>query len=230
MKCTIKRGRGSGWGWVAMVLCLPTALVADLGTTYQPRAGDLVFQSLPSSPLVDAIEGATHSPYSHCGLVEEREGQFFVLEALGTVHRTPLSRWIAQGRDGALDAYRLRDCSPDTITALVAAAETHLGKPYDPLYQLDDDAIYCSELIYHAYSAATGQPLGTLDRLGDLDWQQYRALIVAIDPSLPLERAMITPVGLSRAEPLDCIYRGIGDWIEARSPQFAALMRSQAAV
>jgi hypothetical protein len=36
---------------------------------YSPKEGDLVFQSLPKMDLVVAIEGVTHSPYSHVGIV-----------------------------------------------------------------------------------------------------------------------------------------------------------------
>lgn len=37
--------------------------------SYQPLEGDVLFQSLPHSRLVNAIEGVTASPYSHCGMV-----------------------------------------------------------------------------------------------------------------------------------------------------------------
>jgi hypothetical protein len=36
---------------------------------YAPQEGDIIFQSLPHHELVDAIEGATRSPWSHCGVV-----------------------------------------------------------------------------------------------------------------------------------------------------------------
>ncbi len=39
---------------------------------YRPQQGDIVFQSLPNPwgmDLVDAIEGSTASPYSHCAMV-----------------------------------------------------------------------------------------------------------------------------------------------------------------
>ena len=37
--------------------------------TYQPREGDILFQSLPHGELVDAIEGIAESNRSHCGVL-----------------------------------------------------------------------------------------------------------------------------------------------------------------
>ncbi|MDB4673705.1 hypothetical protein OAF27_02710, partial [Verrucomicrobiales bacterium] len=36
---------------------------------YEPQVGDIFFQSLPKNDVVDAIERATGSPYSHCGIL-----------------------------------------------------------------------------------------------------------------------------------------------------------------
>ncbi len=55
---------------------------------YAPREGDVVFQSLPHGDLVDAIEGITHSPYSHCGVVlRDAKGQWVVIESIFNVQR-----------------------------------------------------------------------------------------------------------------------------------------------
>src|SRR5688500_1466389 len=58
---------------------------------YEPREGDVIFQSLPRGALVNAIEGATHSPWSHCGIVARDErGGWIVYEAFDGVEATPL--------------------------------------------------------------------------------------------------------------------------------------------
>ena len=69
----LPRGR---WAWIrfGVVMALLIAVgvkfhvygLAHLAT-YSPREGDVVFQSLPRGDLVDAIEGITNSPFSHCG-------------------------------------------------------------------------------------------------------------------------------------------------------------------
>ncbi|MFN0127797.1 MAG: YiiX/YebB-like N1pC/P60 family cysteine hydrolase [Verrucomicrobiales bacterium] len=174
---------------------------------YTPQEGDLVFQSLPHNPLIDAIEGCTGSPYSHCGIVARRGDKWVVVEAVGPVKETPLFSWIRQGRRSGLAVYRLtRDL--ERIPALIAEARAMVGRPYDIHYALDDGAIYCSELIWKAWNRAGGTPLGSLTTLGDLNWRPHEAVIRRIENGgLPLDRPMITPVEITRDPRLTEILR-----------------------
>jgi len=54
---------------------------------YAVQEGDILFQPLPHGALVDAIEGVSVSIYSHCGIVERKGDQWYVLEAIGDVGR-----------------------------------------------------------------------------------------------------------------------------------------------
>ena len=73
------------------------------------QEGDLVFQSLPRGPLVDAIEGVTRSEWSHCGVLMKRSGSWYVVEALGEVRWTPYAEWIVRGRGSRVEVYRVGD-------------------------------------------------------------------------------------------------------------------------
>ena len=75
-------------------------------TSYQPAGGDILFQDLASAQS-QAVKLATHSEYTHCGIVFEVDGQFVVYEAVGPVRAVPLDQWIAQGVDGRAVAMRL---------------------------------------------------------------------------------------------------------------------------
>ena len=181
---------------------------AILPAEYQPKPGDFVFQSLPHNPLIDAIEGSSGSPFSHCGIVKRRGEQWVVIEAIGPVKETTLSWWIAQGRGSAFVAYRLRDPLAGKIPAILAAAEKYRGKPYDIHYDMDDAKIYCSELLYKSVRDATGMKLGKVRKLGELKWQPYEKVIRGIEHGgLPLEREMITPRDLSEAAELQEVFR-----------------------
>lgn len=173
---------------------------------YDIQKGDILFQSLPKNPLVIAIEGATGSPYSHCGLVVERSGEWFVLEAIGPVKETPLAEWIDQGRGDTFWAYRMTESLQSSLPEILFNARKHAGKDYDILYQFDNEEIYCSELIFNAVQEATGVELGTIEMLGDLNWKPYEQTIIAIQGYVPLDREMITPVSLSRAPELFLVY------------------------
>ena len=165
---------------------------------YQPQEGDLLFQSLPMNPVVQTIEGASQSPYSHCGIVIKKHNEWFVLEAIGPVKETPLSNWVAQGREYHFDAFRLHDLYTKFIPNFIKAAYTYIGRPYDIRYRLDDENIYCSEIIYKAFLTASKLELGSKIKLGDMNWKPYEFTIRQLEGGqLPLERQMITPVSIT---------------------------------
>jgi len=170
------------------------------------QEGDILFQSLPHEPLVDAIEGCTHSPYSHCGIAHQTPAGWVVIEAIGPVKETPIARWIAQSRDSRYAVARLRAEYRTRIPAMIAAAQTFAGRPYDIKYEFDDGKIYCAELVFKAFKLATGGELGRVQKLGDLDWQPWRQVIEAIEKGPPpLDRAMFTPRAVAEATQLELI-------------------------
>lgn len=175
--------------------------------SYSPHEGDILFQSLPKSPLVIAIEGVTESRYSHCGIVSRLHGRWVVYEAFHGVEATPLREFLFRGRGHGFAAYRLTSDKQDLVPQMIDYVRTCLGKPYDVRYRMDDDHIYCSELIYKAYKhASNGEELGTLVRLGDLPWRPFEETIRHFERGpVPLDREMITPWNLSRAPQLHCV-------------------------
>jgi hypothetical protein len=181
---------------------------AVVSTGYAPRDGDFVFQSLPHNALIDAIEGCSESPFSHCGMVVKRGEEWKVIEAIGPVKETRLAAWIAQGRGGAYAAYRLKAPLAGKVPAILAAAVKYEGRPYDLRYDMDDAKIYCSELLWKAVRDATGRKLGKIEKLGDLKWQPHEAVIRQLEGgTVPLEREMITPRAFSEAAELEEVFR-----------------------
>lgn len=190
-----------------LALLATTALAEREFGGYEPKAGDVVFQALGNSPLIDMIEGCTKSGYSHCGLVAQKDGKWVVIEAIGPVREIPLGDWIQQGRKDGFAAYRLKAPFAAKADAFVKAAYTFLGKPYDIRYRLDDEKIYCSELVWKSFRKATGEDLGKLMKLKELDWKPYVALIKQLENGdVPLEREIITPVAVARAKQLERVY------------------------
>ena len=169
---------------------------------YAPVHGHIIFQSLPYNDLVMAIEGVSQSKYSHCGIVCQKNGAWYVLEAIGPVKYTPLYEWVQRGREQHFWIYEFNDKQID-VDGLILEAEKFLDKPYDVQYDLDDKKIYCSELIYKAYKGLRDQELGKLVKLGDMPWEEYTKTIQKYEQGPPpLERLMITPVNLSKASQL----------------------------
>lgn len=172
------------------------------------REGDILFQTL-FGQLCRVIEGVTESEYSHCGIVVKSEGGgLAVLEAIGGgVRETPLYDWVARGRDALFAVYRLKKEKRAHILLMIEACRVFMDRPYDTRYMMDDERIYCSELVYKGYNIATGERLGKLVALGSLNWEPYRADIEELEGGrVPLDRLMITPLHLSCAEQLECIF------------------------
>ncbi len=188
-----------GWRWASTQAAF---------LRYEPAEGDVIFQSLPHGPIVWAIEGVTDSPYSHCGIVAKQDGRWIVYEAYGNVSATPLRTFLSRGRGGGFVVYRLRSPYREHVSRTLECCTAYLGRPYDIHYRLDDETIYCSELVYKAYRDAThGEQLGSLVRFGDMKWRPYRTLIEQVEGgAVPVDREMITPVELARAAQLEPVF------------------------
>jgi len=174
--------------------------------SYKPEIGDIVFQSLPKGDLVNIIEGTTHSPFSHCGVVIKKNDKWFVNEAIGIVHSTPLYLWILRGRGSKLAVFRVKQQYSKYIPDFIKALNKYQGRPYDINYDMDDNYIYCSELVYKAFKDATGQEMGSLRALGKMNWKPFEKTIMKYEGGKPpLNRLMITPKDLSEANQLELI-------------------------
>ncbi|MDB5268628.1 MAG: Permuted papain-like amidase enzyme YaeF/YiiX, family [Hymenobacter sp.] len=168
----------------------------------QLRDGDLIFHTSRSAQS-RAIQLATHSPYSHCGIVYQEAGAWQVFEAVQPVKRTPLADWVARGQGGHFVTKRLRDAhavlTPAALARLKAAGQPMLGHNYDLYFGWSDDRIYCSELIWKVYERGLGRRLGQLQHLRDFDLSNpavQAKLRERYGPNLPLNETVISPVSI----------------------------------
>jgi len=191
---------------VSLIIALAFSGCVRTPQGYEPKSGDLVFQSLPLNPLVFAIEGVTDSPFSHCGIVVEGDDGWYVLESIGPVKETPILEWIDQGRENKFWAYRLDSSFDEFIPDIIRAAKKNRGKKYDANYSFENEEIYCSELIYNAIYEVTGRSVGKIQKLGDLNWKPYEENIININGFVPLDREMITPLAMTKAPEVILIY------------------------
>jgi len=166
---------------------------------YDFKEGDIMLQHIPSY-LCSVIADVTNSRYSHCGLITYKHGELCVLEAIGPVKYTPVKEWINRGAYGRFTQLRPKINSRAMIANAIIEAEKHLGKPYDIQYEMGDDKIYCSELVYKSYLQACNIKIGKIQTLGSLNWRPNEKFIRYITGGkLPLNRRMVTPVALERS-------------------------------
>jgi hypothetical protein len=177
---------------------------------YAPKEGDIIFQSLYENDLVKAIEGITLSPYSHCGILFKKRNCWYVIEAIGPVKETGITEFVRRGRNRNVDIYRLDTSYHNLIPEFIQELKTYSGRPYDIMYEMDDEKIYCSELIYKAFQKIYNEDLGEAKKLGDMNWGPYANTIRHYeDGPVPVERLIISPKAVSEANQLHLIHRGI---------------------
>ncbi|RTQ46281.1 YiiX family permuted papain-like enzyme [Hymenobacter gummosus] len=176
---------------------LPTLLVS-----LKLREGDLIFHTSQSAQS-RAIQLATHSPYSHCGMLFRQGGEWQVLEAVQPVGITPLEVWIARGQGKHFVVKRLKEAeqvlTPAVRRRLVRAGHKYRGRPYDQFFGWSDERIYCSELLWKLYFEVTGRRIGQLQKLRDFDLSHpavQAKLRERYGEKLPLDEPVISPARL----------------------------------
>ncbi len=174
--------------------------------------GDIVFQTSHSSQS-QAIQLATHSKYSHVGIVFLKGGKPYVFEAIGPVQYTPLQQWVARGVGGHYVVKRLRNAdqlmTTQTIARLKSIAAGFQGKPYDFAFGWSDDHIYCSELVWKIYDRGIGIQIGQLRKLKEFDLSNdavKRKLRERYGNDIPYDESVISPADMFASKLLNTVY------------------------
>ncbi|UPL50020.1 YiiX family permuted papain-like enzyme [Hymenobacter sublimis] len=172
------------------------------------RNGDLIFQTSRSAQS-RAIQLATHSAYSHCGILFKKDGEWRVFEAVQPVGETSLAAWTARGQKGTFVVKRLHDAetvlTPAVLQRLQAAGERYRGKNYDLYFGWSDERIYCSELLWKMYRQATGREIGKLQTLREFDLSHpvvQAKLQERYGKRIPLHEQVISPVRMLKSKEL----------------------------
>ncbi len=165
----------------------------------QIKEGDLIFQTSLSSQS-KAIQLATNSPYSHCGIIYKNEGRFFVFEANQPVELTPLNDWVKRGKDGKFVVKRLKNANEiinaASIEGMKKEGQSMLGRTYDLTFEWSDGQLYCSELIWKIYKRALNIELAKLEKLGTFDLTHpivKEVVSKRYGKNPPLEEPVISP-------------------------------------
>lgn len=170
------------------------------------KNGDLIFQTSQSSQS-RAIQLATKSKYSHCGIIYQEGEKYFVFEAIQPVKYTPLEQWIARGKEGKYVVKRLKNAAhvltPEVLRKMKTVSEGFKGKNYDLTFEWSDDKIYCSELIWKVYQRATGLEIGKLDKLSHFDLSAEavkKKMKERYGNKIPLNETVISPAAVFESE------------------------------
>lgn len=159
-------------------LIYPLLFIAFLFYHFNPvkeapklQSGDILFIS-SGSGQGKAIQLATHSKYTHVGVVFLENGVPFVYHAVEPVQKSTLAQFLAYSADGNYTVKRLKDKTPLTAAnqqKMCKMAQSLLGKHYDIYFDWKDDEWYCSEFVWKLYDRNCKVRLGELKELKEYD-------------------------------------------------------------
>lgn len=140
---------------------------SDKNKHFQIREGDLLFQNTGTGEIDKAIKSVSATSFSknfsHIGMAMQKEGKWFVIEAIpkGGVTQTPLQDFLNRNRNNENKSQtavaRLNERYQKYIPKAIEYGVKRLNTPYDYIFLWDDTMYYCSELVYKMF---THQNLG----------------------------------------------------------------------
>ncbi|KRD10112.1 peptidoglycan peptidase [Flavobacterium sp. Root901] len=164
--------------------------------------GDIIFQTSQSAQC-EAVRIATNSKFSHCGIIYDINGNWFVFEAVQPVKLTPLEEWIEHGKDNKYVVKRLKNAdtvlTPAVLQKMKDYSQQFDGKEYDAYFEWTNERIYCSELVWKIYKNAAGIELSKLKELKDFNLQDARVQKILKERygnDIPLEEKVVAPSDL----------------------------------
>ncbi len=195
----------------------------DTKMSFVLRPGDLLFQDLDGGPLCDAIEKVTSgyegANLSHVGIVAKLEdGPFVVIEAIATgVNTVPVHQFLERGLDKNRQPKVLVGRLKPEFSSLIPAAIRHAislkGKPYDKVFDCNNDAYYCSELVQRSFMKANGgkavfekQPMTFLDPDTGETFGVWKEYFRELGAPIPEGQPGINPGSVSRSTVLSIIH------------------------
>ncbi len=189
---------------------------------FEFEVGDILFQDIDCGPLCDAIEQVTQgidgAKFSHVAIIIDTDSGLVVLEAISQgVVCTSIDSFLDRSMDeegnpkvlvGRLKK-EFRKLLPDAISDM----KQYLGSPYDTVFDLSNQAYYCSELLYFGFAMASNDsnffklnPM-TYKAPGEEEffpeWADYfNSLGVQIPENLP----GLNPGSISRSDKIEIVY------------------------
>ncbi len=187
---------------------------------FRPQKGDILFQDLDCGPFCESIETVTPgykgAELSHCGIVLEEEGQLKVIEAGGKgVVITPLDSFLTRARDRKSKPKvlvgRLKNWNASQLNEAINNAKQYLGKSYDAVFDLENDSLYCSELVYYSFlendkPIFSTQPMTFKAPNTDSTFVMWSDYFRDMSEEIPEGKQGLNPGSISLSERVEIVY------------------------
>jgi uncharacterized protein YycO len=196
-------------------------ILASCQPEFELRSGDLLFQDIDCGDYCESIEKVTvgykGARFSHVGIYSEEDGRAIVIEAVSAgVVQTPLDSFLARTLDSLyrpkVMVGRFRSESNVDIKEGLERATAFIGKEYDPIYELENDQYYCSELVYFSFCDTQGkpilqpEPMTFLDTDSNKTFHLWKSYFEAFGVEIPEGRPGLNPGSISRSPHIDIVH------------------------
>lgn len=124
------------------------------------KEGDLVFQDLDCGPLCDAIEAVTEGyqgrDFSHVAIIIKENNRLRAIEAIGSEVRSISidSLFLRTPTKNKYLVMRLNDDYQYLAKNISKNSLKYIGKKYDDRFIMNNDSLYCSELVYEVFNSS----------------------------------------------------------------------------
>ena len=178
---------------------------------YNFQDGDIIFHTGKSGQSM-AVQLATHSKFSHVGIIFNTPKGLMVYEAVQPVRITPINKFIARGVDGVYTVRRLKDAdevlTEEAIAKMLAVGNKNIGMDYDPYFEWNDDRIYCSEYVWKIYNQALNLKIGELQELRNFDLKHaevQKTMKVRYGDNIPYDEQVVSPAAMFESDLLETV-------------------------
>jgi len=129
------------------------------------KDGDLVFIKSQSEQS-KLLKLTTGSDWTHVGMAFKNEAGWEIIEAVQPVKWTSLYSFVRRSKDLAFEVRRATfEFDAEKVKTY---AVDKIARNYDLIFAWDQERWYCSELVWKAYKKASGEELGSLEKIGEL--------------------------------------------------------------
>lgn len=213
---------GSPHNLLFLIFIIPILFSCSKRDMFSFEEGDLLFQQSDCGDFCEAInkvtDGVKGIDFNHVGiLLSGNNGKWLVLEAVSKgVKETPLDEFLDRAKDRSgrplVAVGRLKDGYRNAVSHVAKSGGQFLGKSYDEVFDIDNDAYYCSELVYLLYQNENGQSLFELKPMTFKDpdshetfeiWKEY---FDKMNQEIPEGKPGLNPGGISRSDKLDIYF------------------------
>lgn len=171
----------------------------DIVSLQTLKESDLLFVAKKGdNAITDVTQGVYGLKIDHVAIFHHTDSIDYALEAIPIkgVVLTSLDAFIKRsvGKDGKAQIVVGRVVADFDMEASMRNAQSYIGRPYDYLFNPDDNEIYCSELVQKSYVKCNGDtlfspiPMTFRDKDGNIPdyWkQQYEKLNKPVPEGAP---------------------------------------------